>query len=104
MIEKTFVDTPLDSKDTTGVRNAERAAIRNRELDKKRIRVSGYIAASLNIPVLDVEIVEGLDIWESKKGRYFGVVEAAGKTFDFVSQSYSHKENQIITQVSISEQ
>lgn len=102
MIEKTFVDSPLDSSDTTGIKNSERAIIRNSELDNKRIRISGYIATTLGVPIAQIKIVEGLDTWESKKGRYYGVVEAAGKSFSFTSQSYYRREDQIITQVSIS--
>jgi hypothetical protein len=103
MFEKTFVDSPIYSDGTSGIKVFERANIRNAELANKRFKTSGYIAATLGLPVSQVKIVEGLDTWESKKGRYFGIAEVVGKSYKFTTQNFPHKENQIIVQVSISE-
>lgn len=97
MIEKTFLEQPFDFPlAARSNKRAENAAVRLAALTEKRNRVSNYIAAMLHVNKAEINLLDGLDVWDANMGRYSGYVEVSGSTYRFVSQSYK-SEDKVLT-------
>jgi hypothetical protein len=88
MLEKTFINNTIARVDISRLAPEKRAQYRAEYLNAQRESTTNYIALMLNAKPSEVQISEGIDIWDYHQGRYEGEAEVGDRRIKFVSQNY----------------